>query len=65
MLVVSTPGSKDCPVKRASRQALAAARAVIERDFAPPTEGQARVTGMESVVDGVEWALSTKQLQVC
>eukprot|EP00903_Cladosiphon_okamuranus_P019974 g18352.t2 len=50
--------------KRAARLALAATRSNIERTIAPPTLEQARIMGVESVVEGVDWKLSTEQLEV-
>lgn len=50
--------------KRAATRALAATCRNIEKTVAPPTLEQARVMGVESVVEGVEWNLSTDQLQV-
>lgn len=51
-------------MERASTQALAATRSMIESAVAPPTLEQARVIGVESMVEGVEWHLSTQQLHV-
>lgn len=50
--------------KRVASLALAATKSNIERTVAPPTLEQARVMGVESVVEGVDWKLSTDQLQV-
>ncbi|CAM9177989.1 unnamed protein product, partial [Scytosiphon promiscuus] len=54
---------KCASVERASTQALAATRSMIEKTVAPPSLEQARVIGVESMVEGVEWNLSTQQLQ--
>lgn len=51
-------------VKRAASLALATTRSNIEKTVAPPTLEQARAMGVESVVEGVDWDLSTDQLQV-
>eukprot|EP00752_Nemacystus_decipiens_P009312 g8321.t1 len=50
--------------RRAASLAFAATISNIERTVAPPTLEQARVMGVESVVEGVDWELSTDQLQV-
>ncbi|CAB1107096.1 unnamed protein product [Ectocarpus sp. CCAP 1310/34] len=50
-------------VKHAANQALAATSRSIEKTVASPTPEQAHVMGVESVVEGVEWNLSTEQLQ--
>lgn len=51
-------------IKCAASQAVVATRRVIEEGFAAPTAQQAQVVGIESVVEGVRWDLSTEQLQV-
>lgn len=51
-------------VEHAASQALAATRRTIKREFSTPTAEQGRVMGVESVVEGVKWDLSTEQLQV-
>lgn len=55
---------RDTSAEHASSQAFAAASIAIGRDFALPTAEEARAMGVESVVEGAEWDLSMKQLQV-
>lgn len=49
--------------KRVATRALAATSRNIKLTAAPPTLEQARVMGVESVVEGVEWNFSTEQLK--
>ncbi|CAN0310573.1 unnamed protein product, partial [Ectocarpus fasciculatus] len=55
--------SRSNSAKHAASQALTAASRSIEKTVASPTPEQAHVMGVESVVEGVEWNLSTEQLQ--
>ncbi|CAM9594340.1 unnamed protein product [Ectocarpus sp. 6 AP-2014] len=55
--------SRGDSAKHAASKALAATSRSIEKTVASPSPERAHVMGVESVVEGVEWNLSTEQLQ--
>ena len=55
---------RNVSARRAASRAFAATSRTIQEDAAPPTSARARVMGVESVVEGVAWDLSSEQLKV-